>query len=152
MNDIKNIIFDLNGVLFEYYSVFPNKIFKPINAGINILKICHQYVISKNKKLYVCTNFSEEILTKLRGDFPEIFNLFDGYVNTTMSGAKKPDLKMFQFMCEFYKIIPEESLFIDDQLLNVLSAAQFGMQVIHVDDWEKVNQELKKILIYEHYK
>lgn len=142
---IKNIVFDLNGVLFEYHSIFPQKIMKPIEPGIKLLKKCHQIARSRKDRLFVCSNFNAEVFERLQLDFAEIFNLFDGCVNSSMAQAKKPDLKMFKYLCNFYKILPSESLFIDDQIINILAAQEFGMKAIHVVDFDLANKELETL-------
>lgn len=47
-------------------------------------------------------------------------------------GLRKPNKEAFLKIIEIEKLVPEESLFIDDTLINIEGAQQAGLQTIHL--------------------
>lgn len=144
-NSLKNIIFDLHGVLFEYdlNEAGDFKKFKIIDKGYSIL---NSHFLYDNKcEFYVCTNWSNSIISILKNDFYNIMNIFRGIVTPCQSGAKKPDYKMFTYTIEKYNLEPSECILLDDQEKNVKSATELGMKAIYVNDFNYALDELKKL-------
>lgn len=148
---IKNIIFDFNGVLFEYdYSSYRNlePNIKTIKEGIDLLSKIITFNKSLNNrsfKLFGCTNWSSKVINFLKIEFPEVIGLFDAIVTPDYAGAKKPDHKIFEFLTTKYNIVPEQCLFIDDCNQNVESAKNFGMHSICLLDFEKLIKNLEDL-------
>jgi len=46
---------------------------------------------------------------------------------------RKPDVAAFEFILKENNLIPEETLFVDDSLINVEAAKQARMQAIHLE-------------------
>lgn len=148
MSSQKNIVFDLGGVLFEQNQVEignSKKLFSPIEAGVALLEECYTCAQKAGHKLYVCTNLSMGYIDMLEQDYPHIFAMFDGIVTPTVAQAKKPDVKIFNYLLDTYELVPHHSIFIDDQIGNVEAARQVGMSAIHVCDFMQVRAELSKI-------
>ena len=144
MDQQKNIIFDLHGVLFEHNVPGQEKLFSAIEPGIVLLEDCYTAAQQKGYKLFACTNWQMTYVDILEQDFPHIFKMFDGAVTPTVSQAKKPDPRMFQYLLDTYNLIPHLSVFIDDQIANVEAARTLGLQGIHLDDYATVQSELKR--------
>jgi putative hydrolase of the HAD superfamily len=49
-------------------------------------------------------------------------------------GLRKPDERIFQRILKAGRLVPEETLYLDDSELNVKVAASLGIQAIHVTD------------------
>lgn len=139
--NIKNIIFDLNGVLFESEKSPTGELnyVLPIAAGVNLL---NRFQKEQAYKLYVCSNWKAPVFERLQAEFPDIFTVFDGLVHATLAQARKPDPRMFQFLFDTYNLIPEESLLLDDQIQNVESARALGMHGIQVSDFTELEKDL----------
>ena len=153
MNEQKNIVFDLHGVLFQDnpaadYSK-QQKLFNPIQEGVALLEECYNEAQKSGHKLYACSNWSMSYVEMLEQDFPGIFTMFDGVVTSTVAQAKKPDTKMFHYLLTRYNLIPQHSIFIDDQLTNVEVARSLGMTAVHADDFTHVKNELKRLNIFK---
>ncbi len=152
MNEQRNIIFDLGGVIFEHNPLADlashQKFFSPIEEGVALLEECHKVAQKSGHKLYVCSNWSMGYVDMLEQDFPQIFKMFDGIVTPTVAQAKKPDTKIFRYLLDRYELIPHHSIFIDDQLPNVDAARSVGMSGIHLDDFMHVKSELKRLKIF----
>lgn len=143
MNLLKNIIFDLHGVLFEYKLNENSNKFKVIQEGYNIL---NEFKSTNKYNLYVCTNWSNNIIKILKEDFGEIMETFAGIVNPCQAGAKKPNHKIFLHLFKTYNLIPEECMLIDDKEKNIEAANQIGMKTIYVDNFDYVEKQVKKYL------
>jgi FMN phosphatase YigB (HAD superfamily) len=46
-------------------------------------------------------------------------------------GIVKPDRRIFEHLCKECNILPEESVFVDDNKLNIIGAMNFGMGGFH---------------------
>lgn len=151
MVKIKNIIFDLKDVLFRYNelsSLFSqnnnNKLFEPIEKGLELLSICQ---VNKSCALFVCSNMSMTKLDKLKQEYPDILCSFNGIVTSSIAQVAKPDPKIFQYLLEKYNINAHECVFLDDQEVNTKSAESLGITSIHVTDFDYVKEQLKELLL-----
>jgi HAD superfamily hydrolase (TIGR01509 family) len=111
---------------------------------VALLHECYEIAQKQGHKLYVCTNWSMGYIDMLEQDFPNIFAMFDGIVTPTVAQAKKPDVKIFQYLLNTYNLIPHHSIFIDDQMANVDAAQSIGMTGVHMHDYGHVREELKR--------
>ncbi|MGH9378144.1 MAG: HAD-IA family hydrolase, partial [Terriglobia bacterium] len=57
--------------------------------------------------------------------------VFSAFFSSCFLGIKKPNDAMYALALQLTQRQPEECLFIDDRLLNVERARQFGMRTIH---------------------
>ncbi len=83
-----------------------------------------------DKRLYALTNYNEPAFTYTMERF-ENLKLLDGAVVSNREKVTKPDPRIFALLTERYGVIPEETLFIDDSLPNVLAAKALGFSIWH---------------------
>lgn len=96
-------------------------------------------------RLYALTNWSAESWHVALERF--IFlQYFEGILVSGVENMKKPDHKIFQLLIKRYDIIPEKTLFIDDNILNIRSALELGFNAIHFNDMMQNIKEIKGIL------
>ena len=79
------------------------------------------------KRLYALTNYCEPSFTYTMKRFVNL-RLLDGVVVSNREKVTKPDPAIFALLTERFGVIPEETLFIDDSLPNVLSASAIGFK------------------------
>lgn len=137
----KSIVFDIVGVLFEY-NIFSQPKFEPIEQGIALLDFFAQ---QKNVNIYACTNMSNKKLSILRSEHPKYMSLFDAIVTSEDAGAAKPDSQIYEYLFSAYTIDPKKTLYFDDSLENIKAAALVGLYGLHVNDFTRVYQELKRL-------
>lgn len=77
------------------------------------------------KKIYILTNVSERFPLIVEG--LEVMDFVDGYVASYQENAVKPNPEIYSVMLSRFSLVPEESIFIDDDADNVLTAKKFGM-------------------------
>ena len=75
-----------------------------------------------------------------------IFQLLEGEVISSEEKIIKPDKAIYERLCQKYNLQPEECLFADDRMENVVAAQNLGMQAICFEDAEQYERELRKIL------
>ena len=73
-------------------------------------------------------------------------NVFDEMTISAEVGLMKPDPRIFHLALENLDAKPEESVFIDDVLVNVEAARAIGMAGIHFTQPEQALEELKRLL------
>lgn len=58
----------------------------------------------------------------------------------------KPELKIYRAMMKRYKLIPEETIFIDDLIENCVTAEKLRLNVIHYTDYNSFETKFKKLI------
>lgn len=96
-------------------------------------------------KLYGLTNWSSETIDIAYRRF-SFFKEFDGIVVSGTEKLIKPDKRIYQLLLERYLIKAEESIFIDDNILNVKAAMELGFYAIHFENPKQLEAELTTIV------
>jgi putative hydrolase of the HAD superfamily len=73
-------------------------------------------------------------------------DVFDHMVISAEVGVMKPDPRIYRLALEELQARPDESVFIDDMLINVEAARAVGRAGIHFTQPEKALEELKQLL------
>lgn len=97
-------------------------------------------------KLYGLTNWSAYTFDAfVRNTYP-VFGLLDGMVVSGEEKCIKPDEKIYRILLDRYKLVPAETLFIDDNPANVAGAQRLGINAIIFKDAKTLRKELETIL------
>ena len=120
-----------------YYDRWPEMLNGTIDGTVNILK-----QLKEKYKVYGLTNWSAETfpIALERYDF---FNLLDGMVVSGIERVIKPHREIFDLLVNRYQFLPEQSVFIDDNLKNIEAAKQLGFQTVHFKTPGQLTEELK---------
>jgi putative hydrolase of the HAD superfamily len=77
----------------------------------------------------------------------------DRWVETIIISAEvkmaKPDAEIYELALERLGALPEECLFIDDQMPNVTAAKALGMQAVQFTDNDRTIRTIREILAQE---
>lgn len=95
--------------------------------------------------MYVLSNACNRFYTY----FPQRFGceLFDGILVSSDVHLVKPDLKIYELLCDTYGLTPQACVFIDDRPENVEAAKTVGMKGIVFDgDYGALERELRAVL------
>ncbi|MFA5873515.1 MAG: HAD family phosphatase [Anaerolineales bacterium] len=76
----------------------------------------------------------------------KIDDVFDEMIISAEIGLIKPDPRIYRLALEKLDALPEESVFLDDVLVNVEAARSVGMSAIQFIQPEKTLEELKQLL------
>lgn len=88
-------------------------------------------------KMYLLSNFNSGFYHTTKSRYP-IFSTFDGEVISGEERLVKPDRAIYECLIDRYHLVPEECVFIDDNLKNVQGALACGMHAIHYTDSSKL--------------
>jgi len=102
--------------------------------------------LRKDFKIYLFSNTNAIHVEKFHSNFRnqhrfEVSSLFERDFYSNEIGYRKPSPESYQEIIKLSGINPEESLFIDDSLLNIESAIHFGLKGF----WLKPGQKVEKI-------
>ena len=93
--------------------------------------------------LYALTNFSSEKIALVRPRY-DFFALFDGMVVSGEIGMVKPDPAIYRHLLERFDLRAEETLFIDDSILNIAGAEAAGLNAVHYRSASQLRSELAR--------
>lgn len=99
---------------------------------------------SEGYKLYGLTNWCS-MVHKVMQKW-DILTMLDGRIISSEEKLIKPDVAIFQRLCQKYGLEPEECVFTDDRATNVEGAIRAGMLGIVFHDAEQYESEIRKIL------
>lgn len=127
-----------------YYDKWEDMLGGVIQTTVDLLQDLHD---SKNYKIYALTNWSAETfpiaLTKFK-----FLSLFEGILVSGEERLKKPDPAIFQLLIDRYDLIPDKTLFIDDNAKNIITAQNLGFNVVHFLSTLNGISEIKQCLKY----
>jgi HAD superfamily hydrolase (TIGR01509 family) len=75
-----------------------------------------------------------------------IADAFDNLVISSEVGIVKPAASIYMLALHGLEVVPEQAVFIDDSLPNVIGAQTVGMQAIHFRNKAQMQVELEEIL------
>ena len=93
--------------------------------------------LQKNYKVYLLSNTNIIHFWHYTKEFFENYNiqmidLFDKLFLSYEIGLHKPDTSIYSYVIEDLGIEPSKTVFIDDSLANIESAAGLGINIIHI--------------------
>jgi glucose-1-phosphatase len=107
--------------------------------------------LRKDFKIYLFSNTNAIHVEKFHSNFRnqhgfEVSTLFDKDFYSNEIGYRKPSSEAYQEIIRLSGINPEESLFIDDSLLNVESAIASGLKGFWLEPGQKVEEIFQEYL------
>lgn len=122
-----------------YYGRWEEMLKGEISETVEIL-----HELRKKYKVYGLTNWSAETfpIAKQRFAFLEVF---DGIVVSGEEKMIKPDPAIFQLLTERYGLVPQHSVFIDDNIKNVTAAQGLGFHAIQFTAAGELRRKLEEM-------
>lgn len=100
---------------------------------------------AKGYKIYILSNYSENTFNQTQEKL-KFLPVVDGAVFSYEIKLLKPDAAIYDYLCEKYQLIPEESVFLDDRPVNIEGARKKRIHGIVFCDYEQGKRELEKLL------
>ncbi len=121
-----------------FYDRWEEMLGGPIKDSVLLLETLKQ---ANNQKLYALTNWSAEAFPVAieRYDF---LKHFEGILVSGTEKIRKPFTEIYELILERYQLEASSSVFIDDNLDNVLGARKVGMKAIHYKNSQQLINEL----------
>lgn len=86
---------------------------------------------TRGEKVYLLSNLAEFHKTAIEMKYPEFFTLTESNFLSYELGLHKPDLAIYQKVCELLGTRPEKCVFLDDMEKNIEAARKIGMIGFH---------------------
>jgi len=124
-----------------FYDRWEDMLGGPIQDSVLLLNKLKK---ANTHQLYALTNWSAEAFPVAiqRYDFLEHF---EGILVSGEEKMRKPFAKIYELMLDRYKLNAEKSVFIDDNLDNVLGAKKVGMKAIQYKNSQQLINELNHL-------
>ena len=100
---------------------------------------------SLNYLCYVLSNWSAETFVGMKDDYP-FLNEFDDLLISGENKLKKPDLAIYELAISKFKLVPEKTVFIDDNFENITAAKKLNFKTIHLIDPNMIKEEIQKFI------
>ena len=94
-------------------------------------------------KIYALTNWSAETFPRALELF-DFLHWFDGRLVSGEENTRKPFKEIYDLILSRFDLIAEESIFIDDNLRNVLAARECGIHALHFTSANQLKADLMK--------
>lgn len=121
-----------------YYGRWEEMLKGPIDGTVQILK----ELKDKNQHtLIALTNWSAETFPIALKRF-EFLHWFHGRVVSGEEKTRKPFTEIYQSLLDRYDVIPEASVFVDDNERNLSPAAALGIKTVHFTSPESFRRDL----------
>ncbi|HZK61884.1 MAG TPA: HAD family phosphatase [Anaerovoracaceae bacterium] len=102
------------------------------------------YKLKEKYKVYGLTNWSAETIDIAYERFP-FFKAFDGIVVSGEEKMVKPDERLYHLLLDRYQLKAANTIFIDDNLINVIAAKKIGFYAIRFENPAQLEAELSAI-------
>ncbi len=106
-------------------------------------------VMKKLKKdgynLYILSNFHKPAFDYINKNW-DFFKEFNGATVSSYCKLLKPEKEIYQEIIRKFNLIPEETLFIDDTLVNIEMCEIFGIRGLHLKKEDELNRKIEEYL------
>lgn len=126
--------------LRQYWDAFADSLTGPIPGSAELVADLHAAGI----RLLGLTNWSAETFHHARVAAPAL-----GYLESILvsgeEGLAKPDPAIFSLLIERYRLVPAETVFIDDSVANVEAAAAIGLRTVRFTTTARLRADLARL-------
>jgi HAD superfamily hydrolase (TIGR01509 family) len=120
------------------------EILYPLEGNVKLLPLLKKRGIN----LYFLSNFPKDLFEEVLR-VHDFFKYFDGGIISSHMRLSKPDIRIYIALLDKYHLRPDETLFFDDLIINVLGARESGITAIHLDHPEKLSEYIENIIGYQ---
>ena len=126
-----------------YYGRWEEMLGGPIDGTVDILKKC---IDDERYRVLALTNWSAETFPIAQKHY-EFLSWFEGIVVSGEEKCIKPDPTIYNILMNRYSLIPEQTIFIDDNPDNISAANELGINGILFTSPEALEVSLRQILM-----
>lgn len=95
---------------------------------------------------YLLTNYPRSLYKSTAEQCFTFLPYIDDVLVSSHEKLTKPDKAIYERLLEKFELKAEETVFIDDRLVNVEGAESVGIRGIHFTSFEEVNTKLREVL------
>lgn len=96
-------------------------------------------------RLYILSNYSRKIYRETV-DMMEFLPYMDGALFSYQCHLIKPQLQIYRYLCDTFRLVPDETVFLDDREDNVQGAVRAGIHAIRFTGYEQTRSRLEEFL------
>jgi putative hydrolase of the HAD superfamily len=109
-------------------------------AMVEAVRRCHERL----RTGLVTNNFI--LVDEEQSQQPEVIAEFDVVIESSKTGLRKPDPRIYELACRELEVEPDEVVFLDDLGINLKPARAMGMTTIKVTDPDVALAELEQVV------
>ena len=125
-----------------FYGRWDDMLGDQIQGTVDILK---KLTDNPSIKVVALTNWSHETFPRAIAKF-EFLQWFEGIIVSGQEKTRKPFPEIYQLTLSRFNLKAEESLFIDDKLRNIDAARELGIQSIHFENPDQLEEVIKNYI------
>jgi 2-haloacid dehalogenase len=125
-----------------YYGHWVEMLGGSIQASVEVLR---QLIDDSRYQVFALTNWSAETWPKALEIF-DFLHWFDGVIVSGQEKMRKPHHEIFELMIHRFQLDVSKTIFIDDNLKNVLASRELGITTIHFQNPYQMKEELSQHL------
>jgi 2-haloacid dehalogenase len=100
--------------------------------------------LKEKYRLFGLTNWSAEAFPIVFEQY-QFFKNFEGIIVSGFEKMVKPNKEIYELLLNRYKLVAQESLFIDDNLNNTITAKELGFTTIHINGDRSLEVQLQDL-------
>ena len=132
---------EYENLIRQYYPNHRKMIKGIFQSSVDILIKLKQ----NNYECFVLSNWSAETFIDIPKEF-KFMNNFDGLLISGEDKLVKPDPKIYLLAMDRFNLDPQNTVFIDDKLVNINAAKKLGFQTIHLTNPNIIESEINKFI------
>jgi putative hydrolase of the HAD superfamily len=136
---------DRMGISSKKISDFLGRVPSSLISIDDTLELIRQ-VKKAGHKLFILSNMHTASIDYLEKRY-SFFDLFDGKVISCRIQMVKPEAEIYQYLLEEHNLEAENTVFIDDTMINLQAASKFGMKTILFESPSQCEEELRRIRV-----
>jgi 2-haloacid dehalogenase len=125
-----------------YYGRWEEMLGGPIHETVDVLKHLKD---NTDYRLFALTNWSAETFP-IALDRYDFLHWFHGRLVSGEEKTRKPFKKIYELLMDRFSIVPERSIYIDDNFRNLVPAKELGFHVIHFQSPPQFKKELTELI------
>lgn len=102
-------------------------------------------LLDSGYKLYMLSNVDAAHINFIDNNFPYVKHIKKRVLSYKVKSVK-PQKKIYSYLIEKHKLVPEETLFIDDLKANILAARTHKLHTIHYTSHKKFLREFNRLV------
>ncbi len=122
----------------SYYARWEEMLSGPLQETVELFKELKK---KNTYSFYALTNWSAETFPRALEIF-DFLHWFDGRLVSGEVNLKKPQQEIYELIISKYNLIPEQTLFIDDNVRNINAAKETGLICLHFQSSSQVKNYL----------
>lgn len=128
-------------IILAYYDRWEEMLNGSIPGTVDLFKTLKE---NKNLKIFALTNWSAETFPRALEIF-DFLHWFDGRIVSGEENTRKPHKEIYELIVTRFSLNKDETIFIDDNLRNILAAEEFGIRSIHFKSPELLKSSLEEL-------